>query len=75
VLSPHADSTDCCTAPWLVASATHLHSRTTSMSFSPHSQSLHHADGGSMVLQNVGITPHHYMASKPRIPQPESSPP
>jgi hypothetical protein len=28
---------------------------------------LHHEDGGSMVLQNVG-TLHHYMASQPRWP-------
>jgi len=29
---------------------------------------LDHEDGGSMVLQNIGIPPHHYVASQPRRP-------
>jgi hypothetical protein len=33
---------------------------------------LHPEDGGSMILRNVGILPHHYKISQPRRPlQPE----
>jgi len=37
--------------------------------FFPHCHSLHPEDGGSNVIQNVGILPQHYMATQPRRPQ------
>jgi len=33
---------------------------------------LHPEDGGSQVLQNVGILPYHYTASEPKRPQLET---
>jgi len=40
-----------------------------------HLQVLHHEDGGSMDLWNVGTLLEHYTASQPRRPQRETSPP
>jgi len=37
--------------------------------FASQHQSLHPKDGDSMVLQNTGITPQHYTASRPRRPR------
>jgi hypothetical protein len=40
-------------------------------SISSVSSSLHHEDGSSMALWNVGILPQHYTASQPRRPRVE----
>jgi hypothetical protein len=68
VLPPHGGSTGCQTAPFpLPTPGLYL------CPFFFHCQSLYPKDGSSMVLQNTGILPQHYMASQPPRPQLEFS--